>query len=61
MASQITENSAVVFRLNKGDTKAQHYWSFVRGIHRYLIIIIIIIIIIFTIIITIISERFMLG
>ena len=35
MASQITGNSTVVFRLNKGDTKAhQHYWPFVRGIHR---------------------------
>ena len=49
MASQITGNSTVVFRLNKGDIKAQHYWPFVRGIHRYLItIIIIIIFIIFT-------------
>ena len=53
MASQITGNSTVVFRLNKDDIKAQHYWPFVRGIHRYLIIIIIIIIIIvFIIIIT---------
>ena len=55
MASQITGNSGVVFRLNKGDIKAQHYWPFVRGIHRYLIIIIIITnIIIFIIIITLI-------
>ena len=61
MASQITGNSTVVFRLNNGDIKAQHHWSFVRGIHRYLIILIIIIIfiiitsiIIFIIIITII-------
>ena len=42
MVSQITGNSTVVFRLNKGDIRAQHYWPFVRGIHRYLIIIIII-------------------
>ena len=39
MTSQITGNSTVVFRLNKGDIKAQHYWPFVRGIHRYIIII----------------------
>ena len=56
MTSQITRNSTVVFRLNKGDIKAQHYWPFVRGIHRYLIIILIIItsVIIFIIIITVI-------
>ena len=50
MASQITGNSTVVFRLNEGDIKAQYYWPFVGGIHLYLIIIIIFIII--TIIIT---------
>ena len=44
MAFQITAYSTVVFRLNKGDTKARHYWPFVRGIHRYPIITIIIII-----------------
>ena len=33
MASQITGNSTVVFRLNKGDIKAQHYWPCVWGIH----------------------------
>ena len=37
-ASQITGNSTVVFRLNKGDIKVQHYWPFVRGIHWYLIL-----------------------
>ena len=42
MVSQITGNSTVVFRLNKGDIRAQHYWPFVSRIHRYLIIIIII-------------------
>ena len=30
MASQITGNSTVVFRLNKGDIKAQHYCPFLR-------------------------------
>ena len=34
MASQITGNLIVVFRLNKGDIEAQHYWPFVRGNHR---------------------------
>ena len=48
MASQ--KNSTVVNRRDKSDITAQHYWPFVRGIHRYLIIIIIIIIIIFIII-----------
>ena len=54
MASQITGNSTVVFRLNKGGIKAQHYWPFGRGIHRQSIIIIVIIIIIINIIILII-------
>ena len=71
MASPITGNSTVVFGLNKGDIKAQHYWLFVRGIQRYLIIIIIIIIfisitsivsiIIITIIVTIIDYHFQLS
>ena len=59
MASQITGNSTVVFRLKEGDIKGQYYLPFVRGIHLYLIIIIIIIIfIIITIIVTIIIIIF---
>ena len=34
MASQFNGNSTDVFRLNKGDFKAQHYLPFVMGIHR---------------------------
>ena len=34
MASQITGNLTVVFRLNKDDIKARYYWPFLMGIHR---------------------------